>query len=638
MSTALSLAMQISANTASLAASVRDVNAKLDSMGNAGKRAAADLGVLKTIEISRVFVSAITSAAGSFQSLVVGSASAVAAVDDLSKRTGVSASALQAYQLAADQSGVGLETFGRGIQKLTVNLGEAQTGNAAAIKSFTDLGLSVAELSTLSPQVAFEKVAAAIAELPNPAQQAAAAVSLFGKSGIDLVPVFQEGAGFLQQMREEAERLGTVLSQDQVSNLAALDDAISAVSAAFGGLTNRVVAEFAPALTQAANSAATFLGTLDAREVLGEVSQYFNVLKATVEAAGAAFKLMAAIIVPLAELVLPVVANTLLLIVNNLTGAALGASAAALAYGVYSASALTAAGATAALTTAIRGLLASTGIGLLVVLLGALGAAAIEYAFKANQANADVAASTEAATEQVEQTTEATKKATAAAQDLGKALETAFRVPAEVTDQTLIQGVVDEAGAAFKQLAADIGSVDAIPQELIDAWELLRYDLEEYNSGSNDAALAQDLIAQSAAKVLEITQKTNEARAEEKKRIDDVVDGVKRAQEFEKQLAADRERALERAGEQEANQLDEIARRTAEIEAERLAAMRARNNEPLRVSDIRTSEGMSQVIALATGRQDPAIAESRRQTAELEAMNRKLDAIRTEKAEIMGGA
>jgi hypothetical protein len=638
MSTALSLAMQISANTASLAASVRDVNAKLDSMGNAGKRAAADLGVLKTIEISRVFVSAITSAAGSFQSLVVGSASAVAAVDDLSKRTGVSASALQAYQFAADQSGVGLETFGKGIQKLTVNLGEAQTGNAAAIKSFTDLGLSVAELATLSPQAAFEKIAAAIAELPNPAQQAAAAVSLFGKSGIDLVPVFQEGAGFLGQMREEAERLGTVLSQDQVGNLAALDDSIAKVSASFRGLTNRVVAEFAPALIKAADSASAFLGTLDAGELLGEVSQYFNVLKVTVEAAGAAFKLMAAILVPLAELVLPVVANTLLLIVNNLTGAALGASAAALAYGVYSASALTAAGATAALTTAIRGLLASTGIGLLVVLLGALGAAAIEYAFKANQANADVAASTEAATEQVEQTTEATKKATAAAQDLGKALETAFRVPAEVTDQTLIQGVVDEAGAAFKQLAADIGSVDAIPQELIDAWELLRYDLDEYNSGSNDAALAQDLIAQSAAKVLEITQKTNEARAEEKQRIDDVVDGVKRAQEFEKQLAADRERALERVGEQETNQLDEIARRTAEIESERLAAMRARNNEPLRVSDIRTSEGMSQVIALATGREDPAIAESRRQTSELESMNRKLDAIRTEKAEIMGGA
>jgi hypothetical protein len=463
-------------------------------------------------------------------------------------------------------------------------------------------------------------------------------VSLFGKSGIDLVPVFQEGAGFLQQMREEAERLGTVLSQDQVSNLAALDDSIAKVSAAFRGLTNRVVAEFAPALRDAADSASTFLGTLDARELLGQVSRYFNVLKGTVEAAAAAFKLMAAILVPLAELVLPVVASTLGLIVDNLTGAAVGASTAAVAYGLYSAGAFTAAGATAALTTAIRGLLASTGIGLLVVLFGAVGAAAIEYALKAKQANEEVAASTEAATEQVEQTTDATKKATAAAQDLGKALETAFRVPADVTDQTLIQGVVEKAGSAFKQLAADIGRVDAIPQELIDSFQLLRQDIEAYNSGSNDAATGQEFIAQSAAKVLELTNKINEARAEERQRIDDVVDGVKRAQEFEKQLAADRERALERVGEQENNQLDEIARRTAEIEAARLASLRARNNEPLRVSDIRTSEGMSQFISLATGREDPAIAESRRQTAELEAMNRKLDAIRTEKAEIMGGA
>ena len=638
MSTALSLAMQISANTASLAASVRDVNAKLDSMGNAGKRAAADLGVLKTIEISRVFVSAITSAAGSFQSLVVGSASAVAAVDDLSKRTGVSASALQAYQFAADQSGVGLETFGKGIQKLTVNLGEAQTGNAAAIKSFTDLGLSVTELAGLTPQVAFEKVAAAIAELPNPAQQAAAAVSLFGKSGIDLVPVFQEGAGFLQQMREEAERLGTVLSQDQVSSLASLDDAISAVSAAFGGLTNRVVAEFAPALTEAAARAAEFLGTLDARDIVGSAGDAFASLATVVQAAGAGFQILAGILGPLTEVVVPVLAATLGFIAANLQGAALGALAAAGAYAGYSLAAVTAAGATAAFTVALRTLLASTGVGLLVVILGAAAGALLQYATAGENSGQEVSAAIEENKAKIEELKASLVDATGDAQDLGKALETAFRVPAEVTDQTLIQGVVDEAGAAFRQLAADIGSVDAIPQELIDAWELLRYDLDEYNSGSNDAALAQDLIAQSAARVLEITQKTNEARAEEKQRIDDVVDGVKRAQEFEKQLAADRERALERVGEQETNQLDEIARRTAEIEAERLAAMRARNNEPLRVSDIRTSEGMSQVIALATGREDPAIAESRRQTAELESMNRKLDAIRTEKAEIMGGA
>jgi hypothetical protein len=54
MSTALGLAMQISANTAQLAQAVADVNAKLDSMGEAGKKASADLGTLKNIEIGKI--------------------------------------------------------------------------------------------------------------------------------------------------------------------------------------------------------------------------------------------------------------------------------------------------------------------------------------------------------------------------------------------------------------------------------------------------------------------------------------------------------------------------------------------------------------------------------------------------------
>jgi hypothetical protein len=45
--TALGLALQISASTAGLAKSVNDVNAKLDSMAEAGKKSAKDLAILK---------------------------------------------------------------------------------------------------------------------------------------------------------------------------------------------------------------------------------------------------------------------------------------------------------------------------------------------------------------------------------------------------------------------------------------------------------------------------------------------------------------------------------------------------------------------------------------------------------------
>lgn len=638
MSTPLSLAMQISASTSSLAASVRDVNARLDSMGRAGKQAASDLGVLKTIELSRVFLSAVTSAASSFQNLVTGSASAVAAIDDLSKRTGVSSTALQAYQFAADQSGVSVETFGKSLQKLTINLGEAQTGNAAAIKAFTELGLSVQDLAGLSPQVAFEKVAAAIAELPNPAQQAAAAVSLFGKSGIDLVPVFQEGAGFLQEMREEAERLGTVLSEDQVGALAGLDDSIAKVSAAFKGLTSRVVAELAPALTAAANELASFLGSLDAREIVGNLSASLGSLTEVASGLGSAFQLVAAVFTPLAEVVFPIVAQTLGFLVQNIQGAALGALLAAGAYAGYSLAAVTATGATAAFTAALRSLLASTGVGLLVVLLGSAAGAFLQWAAAGKDSTSEISAAIAENNARIEELKANLQDAAGDAANLGKELEVAFKLPAEVTDQTLIQGVVDEAGTAFKRLAAEYGRLDLVPQELLDAWDTLRSDIENSGENAKDAALQQEFIARSAADVLAVVERLNEAREAEAAAIKEAADAQKQAAAEAKRLEDEKARRVEQITQREADLQADLARQAADLESQRLDGLRRRVNEPLRVSDIRTSEGIGQFLSLATGREDPAVAEARKTNEGIAEMNRKLDELAAQKAEIMGGA
>jgi hypothetical protein len=637
MSTPLALSMQISASTSSLAASVRDVNTRLDSMGRAGKQAASDLSVLKTIEISRVFLSAVTSAASSFQSMVVGSASAVAAIDDLSKRTGVSSTALQAYQFAADQSGVSIETFGKSLQKLTINLGEAQTGNGAAIKAFTDLGLSVQELSTLSPQVAFEKIAASIAALPNPAQQAAAAVSLFGKSGVDLVPVFQEGAGFLQEMREEAERLGTVLSEDQVGALAGLDDSIAKVSAAFKGLTSRVVAELAPALTQAATAFAEFLGSLNEKEIADQLIASFDQLALSTQNLQAIFAIIKGTVSLLFGF-FSVISTAIGFLVTNLNGAAVGAAAASAALLAYRLSAVTATAATAGLALAIKGLLASTGIGLLVVVLGTLAGAWLEYGTKGVDAQAAVDAEIKNAAQQSKELENQITSATAAAVNLGKELSVAFKAPVDVTNASLTQGVVDEAGQAFRRLAADLGTVDLVPQELLDAFELLKFDIESANDGANDAALAQQLIADSAAKVLRITEEINAARAEEKARIDDVVDGVRQAQEYEKRLKEEQRQRVDDITRRELEAQAQIEQRIADVEAQRLSGLSGRNNEPLKAADIRSSEGIGQFLALATGREDPALAEARKQTNEIAGLRFDLRELQAQKAEIMGGA
>jgi hypothetical protein len=493
---------------------------ELQKLGYAAKRTQQDVSTLKTIELSRVFISAIQSVAGSFTSFVAGAASAVASVDDLSKRTGVSAQTLQAYQFAAEQSGVSVETFGKGIQRLGINLGEAQTGNKSAIKSFADLGLSVRDLAQLSPEQAFEKVAAAISQLPNPAQQAAAAVGLFGKSGAELVPVFQEGAGFLAEMRKQAEGLGLVLGDTQVQNLAQLDDSFGVLSATVQAFKQRVTADLAPALTEASRSAAEFIASIDVQAVAKAAEGAIASLADAGRVLGETFLIIYKASAPLASAVLPVIADTLSLIGKNIQGAALGGLAAAGAFGAYSLSCVSATAATAALTAAVTTLLSRTGVGLLVVVLGAVAGTYINMATAAGDASDTSTAAADRITQAIAETKTQIDAATGAAKEFGAQAELAFKLPAEITDATLIQGTVDEATSAFKKFAQEAGSLSAVPKEVADAFDTLTTDIENMNAAAVDAGVGQQFIADSARQLLAVIENITKARGKEKEATD----------------------------------------------------------------------------------------------------------------------
>lgn len=285
MSTALGLAMQISANTAQLAQAVQDVNAKLDSMGAAGKKAADDLGTLKNIEIAKLALGGIKAAGGAFISLsksVLGAAESIVsfgrqvadeldALNDVANRTGVGVEALQAYGAAAKLAGTDVETFARSIQKLTVNIGNA-VGDENAQKKFKELGLSFDELREKTPTEQFEAVADAIARIADPAERAAAAVSVFGKGGIELGPLFSEGPGALANMRKEAEALGQVVNADAVQSIAAMNDAFDKVWMTVKGLTAQIVGELAEPVRQIAEDLLEVVKEVGATNIAQDVA------------------------------------------------------------------------------------------------------------------------------------------------------------------------------------------------------------------------------------------------------------------------------------------------------------------------------------------------------------------------------
>jgi hypothetical protein len=86
---------------------------------------------------------------------------------------------------------------------------------------------------------------------------------------------------------------------------------------------------------------------------------------------------------------------------------------------------------------------------------------------------------------------------------------------------------------------------------------------------------------------------------------------------------------------------EEVAAKQSEIDKftdERQAALGGKSNEALKANDVRSSEGMSQFLALASGREDPAIAEYRKQTQKLDEMKAELRALNAQAVDILGAA
>ena len=74
------------------------------------------------------------------------------------------------------------------------------------------------------------------------------------------------------------------------------------------------------------------------------------------------------------------------------------------------------------------------------------------------------------------------------------------------------------------------------------------------------------------------------------------------------------------------------------LQRTQMDALSGRSNEALKVGDIRSSEGISAYMALATGREDPAVAEYRKSNEKLSAIIQELRAQNVSPAVILGGA
>lgn len=211
--------------------------------------------LLARIEIGRLLIDGAQAIAGAFSAiatqvsgLVTNVNSSIDTLNDLSARTGIGVEQLQKYAFAAKLAGVDTAEFGTAVQTLAVNIGKATPGGELD-KSLQAINLSVTQLRALAPEQQFSVIGQAISQLPTAADRAAASVAIFGRQGAALAPLFREGAASIEELQARAERLGIIISETQVNNVADMNDAFDTVRATIDGIIGQVIGNLAPAVT-----------------------------------------------------------------------------------------------------------------------------------------------------------------------------------------------------------------------------------------------------------------------------------------------------------------------------------------------------------------------------------------------------
>ena len=167
----------------------------------------------------------------------------------MSDQTGIAANTLMAYVDAGKLAGVNQEQIDKGLRRLSRSIVEADRGIATYKRSFDTLGISVRdnnnELKTT--EVVFGEIAEKFSQLENGATKAAVAQELFGRSGVNLINLLNNGKAALSEFNVE-------LSENFAQNAEYFNDQIAVMGIGIKNLNASMTDSMLPALNASAEA------------------------------------------------------------------------------------------------------------------------------------------------------------------------------------------------------------------------------------------------------------------------------------------------------------------------------------------------------------------------------------------------
>ncbi len=186
-----------------------------------------------------------TAAAAGATALYGVATSAAGAMDEIDKgsaKIGISKQAYQEWDYVLGQNGMSIDKLETGMKTLVTQMDSASSGTASACENFDKLGISIYDSNgkLKDQETMLNETMMALANMENGTEKARLATELFGKAGVEMMPMLNGGAEGIAALTDRAHELGLIMSDEAVTAGVVLGDTIDDVKQSFGAIVNTI--------------------------------------------------------------------------------------------------------------------------------------------------------------------------------------------------------------------------------------------------------------------------------------------------------------------------------------------------------------------------------------------------------------
>lgn len=184
-----------------------------------------------------------------------------ASLGEVATQLGVTTDALQEYRFAGSQAGLATEEVDQALSQLTRRIGEGAAGTKAQAEAFQKLGISLkdAKGNVIATGDAIPLIAEGLLKIQSPAERATILMDLFGRAGQKLEPLLAGGAAGVNGLRDAAQKLGIVLSSEQIAKADETADKLDALKQVLAANIAGTVSDNADSILTLANALASLV-------------------------------------------------------------------------------------------------------------------------------------------------------------------------------------------------------------------------------------------------------------------------------------------------------------------------------------------------------------------------------------------